>query len=178
MALTGIRRGETAGLRWGDLDLDGGLLYVKRSVQSVGGALHVSEGRKTANAVRVIGLVPQLQELLTRHKMREAERFWANGLTFGEEAPVFATWTCTPRSPHTFSTRFQAAVERAGVRPVPLHSLRHLMVTQAQMNPVVSQIILGKVVGHANAGVSRMYTHADAEAARLVADAVADRLLA
>ncbi len=176
MALTGIRRGEAAGLRWGDLDLDNGLLHVRRSVQSVSGVLHVSEGGKTANSVRIVGLVPQLQELLTRHKMREAERFWANGLTFGDESAVFATWTCTPRSPHTFSTRFQAAVKRAGVRPVPLHSLRHLMVTQAQMNPVVSQNMLGKVVGHANSGVSLRYTHADAEVAHLVADAVAARL--
>ncbi|MFL2925838.1 MAG: tyrosine-type recombinase/integrase [Actinomycetes bacterium] len=120
---------------------------------------------------------PQVVELLSRHKAREAERWWSNGLVFGEEAPVFATWTCTTRSPHTFSTRFQSAVKRADVRPVPLHSLRHLMVTQAQINPVVSQNMLGKVVGHANAGVSRIYTHADAEAAHMVADAVADRPL-
>jgi hypothetical protein len=39
MALCGLRRGETAGLRWSNLDLDAGLAYVTRQVQCVKGVL-------------------------------------------------------------------------------------------------------------------------------------------
>lgn len=177
MLLTGIRRAEVAGLRWGDIDLDAGAILIARSVSSVDGVLHVSEGGKTENSRRVVALVPRLVELLTRHKMREVERFWANGKTFGGDAPVFATWYCTPRSPHTFSTRFQSAVKRAKVRPIPLHALRHLFVTQAQFDPQVSQTMLGKVVGHGSAQVTAGYTHADVESALRVVGPVAERLI-
>lgn len=173
MAVTGLRRAEAAGLRWGDIDLDACILNVQRSVSSVKGELIVSDGGKTANAVRMVGLVPEVRELLARHKMREAERFWANGRLFGDEGAVFATWTCTPRAPHTFSTRFQAAVKRAKVRPIPLHSLRHLAISQAQMSGGISQLMIGKVVGHSSAAVSSGYTHADAEVAQKVAVSMA-----
>jgi integrase len=176
MALTGIRRGEAAGLRWGDIDLDDALLHVRRSVQSVNGVMHVSEGGKTANARRTVGLVDRVSELLARHKMREAERFWANGLIFGDDSAVFAGWLCKPRSPHTISTRFQAAVKRSGVRPVALHSLRHFANTQAQFDPTVSATMLRMVMGHGSAIMTKAYTHADAEAAHLVAGSIADRL--
>jgi integrase len=169
MAVTGLRRAEAAGLQWGDIDLDESVLRVQRSVTSVKGELIVSDGGKTANSARIVGLVPEVRELLARHKMREAERFWANGRLFGDESAVFATWTCTPRAPHTFSTRFQAAVKRAGVRPIPLHSLRHLAISQAQMDPQVSQTMLGKAVGHASGSVTSGYTHVDAEVAQKVA---------
>lgn len=177
MALTGIRRGETAALRWDDLDLDAGVLAVNRSVASVDGVLHVNDGGKTANARRVVALVPLLTDLLARHRRREIERWLANGKALAGDSPVFATWFCSPRSPHTFSTRFQAAVRRSKVRPMPLHGLRHLHITEAQMVVGISQVMIGKVVGHSSAKVSAGYTHANAEAAHLVANAVADRLL-
>jgi integrase len=177
MALTGIRRGEAAGLRWGDVDLDAGLLHIQRSASSVDGRLVYSDGGKTENATRFVGLVPEVQTLLARHKMREVERFWANGKQFNDESAVFATWTCGPRAPHTFSTRFQAAVRRAGCRPMPLHGLRHLAITEAQHDPRVSQAMLGKIVGHGSASITAVYTHADQEAALKVADSIAGRLL-
>lgn len=177
MALTGIRRGEAAGLQWGDVDLDAGLIRIRRSLTSVNGELVFSDGGKTSNSARSVGLVPMLVDLLTRHKMREVERFWAHGRMFGEDSPVFATWICGHRAPHTFTTRFQAAVRRAKVRPMPLHGLRHLAITEAQHDPQVSQAMLGKVVGHGSAGVTAIYTHADQEAARKVAASIADRLL-
>lgn len=175
MAMTGIRRAETAGLQWGDVNLDLGIVHVQRSHSMVDGKLVVSQG-KTANAQRIVGLDPRLVELLTRHKMREAERFWAMGYTFGTETPVFATWTCSPRAPHTFSTRFTAAVRRAKVRRVPLHCLRHLAITQAQHDPQVADGMLRKVVGHASPKVTAGYTHADAEAAHKVAQSIATRI--
>lgn len=177
MMLTGIRRGEAAGLVWDDIDLDAGTLLVSRSVSSVDGVLHVSEGGKTVNARRMVALVPALTELLTRHKNRSREALWAQGKPFGGASPVFGTWFGKPRSPHTFSTRFQQAVKRAKVRPMPLHGLRHLHITEAQMVDGISQTMIGLVVGHASVTTTRGYTHASQEAAQKVASAVADRLL-
>lgn len=83
MALTGIRRGEVAGLVWDDIHLDEGTLVVSRSMSMVNGVLHVSDGGKTVNARRMVALVPALTELLTRHKNRTREAMWAQGKTFG-----------------------------------------------------------------------------------------------
>ena len=60
---------------------------------------------------------------------------------------------------------------------MPLHGLRHLHITEAQMVDGISQTMIGLVVGHASATTTRVYTHASQEAAQKVASAVADRLL-
>ena len=68
-------------------------------------------------------------------------------------------------------------MKRAGVRPVPLHSLRHLAVTQAQFDPAVSQTMLRMVIGHGSDAMQKRYSHPDAEAALKIAQSIADRLI-
>ena len=90
---------------------------------------------------------------------------------------MLATWLCGYRAPHTFTTHIRAAVRWAKVRPMPLHGLRHLAISEARHDPKVSQTMLVKVVGHGSANVTAIHTHADHEAARKVADSIAGRLL-
>jgi integrase len=58
MALCGLRRGEAAGLRWSDLDLDAGLAYVTRQVQRVKGVLTPCP-LKTPASLREVALAPR-----------------------------------------------------------------------------------------------------------------------
>lgn len=48
---TGMRRGELLALRWGDIDLDAGVVSVERSVTQIGRELHYS-GPRTTNGAR------------------------------------------------------------------------------------------------------------------------------
>ncbi len=51
-AWRGLRRGEIAGLRWSDLDLDGGTLRVERNVTDVDGQVRVASPRPSAASGR------------------------------------------------------------------------------------------------------------------------------
>jgi integrase len=55
VALRGLRRGEAAGLRWSDLDLDAGTLTVTGQLQQLGGRL-IAGPPKTDAGSRVIAL--------------------------------------------------------------------------------------------------------------------------
>jgi Integrase len=56
-ATTGVRRSELLGLRWNDVDLHPGTLWVNRGLDAVAYELHESRG-KTANSRRRIDLDP------------------------------------------------------------------------------------------------------------------------
>lgn len=63
---TGLRAGELAGLRWGDVDLMRGVLHVRRSVRDVNGNLEVGD-LKTEQSRRTVSLPAFLKAMLTEH---------------------------------------------------------------------------------------------------------------
>jgi integrase len=67
LALTsGLRRGETLGLRWSNIDLDGAKLHVQETGVSYG-KVHVAKEPKTARSRRQIPLSPVALEALRAH---------------------------------------------------------------------------------------------------------------
>lgn len=70
-AWTGLRAGELAGLRWGDVDLIRGVLHVRRSVRDVNGKLVIGD-LKTANSRRTVSLPAFLVAMLREHLTSEA----------------------------------------------------------------------------------------------------------
>jgi integrase len=74
IALRGLRRGEAAGLRWCDLDLDGGAAVISQQLQQYDGRV-VSCRPKTRHSARVIALDRTTITALRQHRARqEAER--------------------------------------------------------------------------------------------------------
>jgi integrase len=72
-AMTGMRRGEILGLRWGDLDLNGARLSVHRTIVDVN--YHVFESTPKGNAARSIDLDTETVRLLgTYRSVPERER--------------------------------------------------------------------------------------------------------
>jgi integrase len=67
----GLRRGELLGLRWTDVDLDGGELHVRQAVQRVGGELRFTEP-KTRHSRRTIPLPALAVDALQQHNARQA----------------------------------------------------------------------------------------------------------
>lgn len=123
-ALLGLRRSEVLGLRWEDLDLEGGFLSVRRGLQRIDGKLLVLPP-KTARSRRTIPLPPVVVEKLKTHQeQQQAER-----ATLGEKWPtqgyVFTTPIGTPIDPDNCSKLVRAALKQAGVRNVRLHDFRH-----------------------------------------------------
>ncbi|HEX6490806.1 MAG TPA: tyrosine-type recombinase/integrase [Gaiellaceae bacterium] len=117
-ALSGLRRGELLALRWRDVDWQAGLIRVRRSYTR--GQFGPPKSRRGSRAVP---LAARLAAELERHYRRSQFR--------ADEDLVF----CHPQlgsvyDPAKLRKRFCAAVERAGLRPVRFHDLRHTFGTR------------------------------------------------
>ncbi len=74
VALRGLRRGEAAGLRWGDLDLDAGTLTVTGQLRQPGGRMAAAPPKSDAGR-RVIALDQTTIRALREHRLgHQAER--------------------------------------------------------------------------------------------------------
>jgi site-specific recombinase XerD len=127
IGLRGLRRGEACGLRWSDVDLDAGLLFVVRNRTTAG--YEVFEGDpKTAAGVRGIALDRRTVAVLRAHRAAQEaarERRLAAGKLWVDSGYVFVRKDGSPLHPSYASTRFRLLIARTGMPPVRLHDLRH-----------------------------------------------------
>jgi|HubBroStandDraft_6_1064221.scaffolds.fasta_scaffold00002_22 integrase len=127
---TGLRRGELLGLRWTDLDLDGGRLSVRRSIELVDGQRR-EKPPKTTRSARTLSLAAFVVDTLRRQKKEQLERFrvsLADDLAARrcqEAAYVFDRADGSLWKPDSFSWSFAALIRRAKLPKVRLHDLRH-----------------------------------------------------
>lgn len=93
MLLTGVRPGEAAGLCWDAVDLDAGLLTVRRAVRREHGAARVVDELKTSSSWRTIALpVPAVDVLRTQRRvvagLKLAASTWHKGAGGGLVFPT------------------------------------------------------------------------------------------
>ena len=82
IATTGIRRGEACWLTWDDVDVDAGLMTIRRSMRVDHGELFVKSSKSTAGH-RTIGLDPVTVEALHSHQHVQAQEVAAAGRRSG-----------------------------------------------------------------------------------------------
>jgi integrase len=86
---TGMRQGELLGLKWGDVDLDEGVVRVRRTVWK-----GMSTAPKTAKANRSISLTEMAKETLKEQREKDGNSEW-----------IFSTRNDTPVSCHNLINR-------------------------------------------------------------------------
>lgn len=175
-AFTGMRRAEIVGLRWQDLDLEAGRLAVRQTLVAVGYEI-VKSSPKTHQA-RTIDLDSITVEKLRQHRERQAEDRQGWGDDYRDEDLVFAREDGSPVHPHSFSQTFERVVARSGLRPIPLHGLRHTHATVGLSLGVPAKVISERL-GHEDVAFTlKQYAHVlpgmQADAARRIASAVMD----
>ena len=126
-ANTGMRRGELAGLHWGDVDLDAATLSINRSLVSVGYELHESRG-KTRTSRRCIDLDSITVQVLRDWKARRAAEGPSSEVDDGD-AHVFAQSNGAVTHPQLISDAFKRKVRTSGLPKIRLHDLRHTHAT-------------------------------------------------
>lgn len=136
---TGLRRGELQGLRWQDINFENKSLTVRHSWCSVKYALLAPKGNRT----RTIPLSHDVVELLRRRKESEGLVFKVNGTVF---------------QPVTLGKQLALACERAGLRKVTLHVLRHSYASHLAMKGVPIAVIQ-QLLGHTDIKVTMRYAH-------------------
>ena len=145
---TGLRRSEVLALQWRDVDLEKGVLSVRRSLVRLTGGRHSLSEPKSGHG-RAVPLVAQSRELLL--SMRDGAA--------GEMDFVFRRGDGTPLRPHTVTQAFRRARTRAGLEGLRLHDLRHThasLLLQAGTHPKV----VSERLGHAKVGITLdTYSH-------------------
>lgn len=159
-ATTGLRRGELAGLRWSDMDLDAGRLHVRRSLKNDIEGGWVLGPTKT-HQIRRIPLDDFTLSVLRAHRSR-VER-WASdaGVEVADDGYAFTRDPSArePSKPDGLSHSFGALCRAAGVRGVSLHTLRHFSASMLIASGRDVRTIAGRL-GHSDATTTlRVYAH-------------------
>ena len=116
---TGMRLGELLGLQWGDIDFNGRFIEVRRNL--VAGRLTTPKSGKSRRVDMSTQLSTTLRKLLTERKEEKLRRGW-------QEMPpwVFCTPEGGPLDGDNLRHRvFYRVLEKAGLRRVRFHDLRH-----------------------------------------------------
>lgn len=175
----GLRQGEVLGLKWEDVDLDGGFLVVRRSrhrpqyahgcVDPCGrkAAGYCPQRRRTNPEVsttksragrRAVGLPEQLVDLLGAHlKAQEAERE-AAGRRWVDDCLVFPDEHGRSPSHRRDWAEWKALLAEANVRDGRLHDARHTAATVLLILGVPERAVMG-LMGWSTTAMAARYQH-------------------
>jgi integrase len=133
-----LRKGECLGLQWGDIDFARRQLTVRHNLQRLrrvrrGDVVKEGEakterylGQPKGKKVHSIPLPTILVEALERRRIRQAEeRALAGAAWRGEGDYVFTSSVGTPLEPRNLDRIFKGICDRAGLRQIRFHDLRH-----------------------------------------------------
>lgn len=182
LIVTGLRRGEVLGLRWVDVDLDAGLLYVtgalkrsRRPTQTEGTPKTErkrDDETKSDAGTRVLVLTPSCVAVLRQVKeFQTLERSVVEG--YGDSGYIFTSSAGGPIEPRQLTKHFKEKVVPAvGLPPATrLHDLRHANITAmvtAGVDPKTAQ----ERAGHADIKMTLHYSHSNLDLQRAAAAAI------
>ena len=113
---TGTRPSEAAGLRWGDVGLDAGIVRITRSRH-----LWEDSAPKTAQAARTVELLPETVRLLDEMQ----------SLHLTPEMPVFTNTNGAPLEPNSFLKPWYACLRVLGIRQRGLYATKDTYISTA-----------------------------------------------
>lgn len=205
-ATTGMRRSELAGVEIDDVALRqrclacdatasidddhchacGETTFESRGTVAIGPTRIVVAGRatdsdgKTDAAQRSISVDPITAGLLYAHLKQLRHERTEFGSAYPSHRKLMTMPDGTLPHPDTITVWFNRLVDRAGVRRIRLHDVRHSFATIARDAGINTKIISDRI-GHANENVTRqIYLHRstglDGEAADTIARLIADAL--
>ncbi|WP_244938473.1 tyrosine-type recombinase/integrase [Actinomadura madurae] len=148
IALRGLRRGEAAGLRWVDVDLEHGTATISQQLQRRHGRLQACPP-KTAHSARVIALDRTTITALRAHRDRQQAEAAAYGKRYRDSGHVFTNLNGDPASPGWLTHIFQKMLAEHRLPPVRLHDLRHGAATLALAAGVELKVVQD-MLGHSS----------------------------
>lgn len=146
--VTGARAGELLSLRWADVDLEAGLVRL----------------RKTKNGDK--RPAPLAGEALKLLKARSKVRRIDNDLVF---------YNKHTGGPYNYRQHWAAVKKTAGVTNFRFHDLRHLAASELAMAGV-SLMQIGEVLGHRSAQMTKRYSHYSDQAIKGLGAVLSERI--
>lgn len=152
----GLRRGEILGLRWKDIDLQGGLVFIRQVRTTIAHRVVIKQpktagSRRTLTISSLKGLLALLREL-RRLRVRQDH-------LCGPDDYVVLDTRGQPWHPNSMTTTFTHFVAACGLPPITLHGLRHTFASMAS-NARVPMYQISRAMGHSSpVTTQRIYTH-------------------
>ena len=146
--MAGLRQGEALGLRWSDVDLDAGLMWVTRTMARVKGEW-VEGTPKSRRSTREIRMAAALTTALLIHR----------GDMWKPDDYVFPGKDGDPVMPKVDHDLWKGACRRAGVPEVPLHGARGTLETML-IHAGVTMTDSAAMLGHDPVTAARHYARA------------------
>ena len=155
---SGLRQGELFGLRWPDVDLDAGTLYVRHALQRIDGTLTLVEPKTTLSR-RTVTLPGSAIAALRVQKDRQVFERAMAGDRWREGGYVFTSTIGTPLEPSNVSHRLHALLKAADLPHQRFHDLRHCNASLLLAGGVAPRTIMG-ILGHSQISLTmNTYAH-------------------
>ncbi|MEX2551845.1 MAG: site-specific integrase, partial [Actinomycetota bacterium] len=143
-----MRKGETLGLRWKDVDLERGHLTVNQTLISVGYQLRFGTP-KSFSGGRTLDLDAKTVHILRAHRTKQSEERLAWGPTYVDSGLVFTRENGELIHPDAFGRAFKRLVRESGVSPIRFHDCRCTCASLA-LQAGVNILVVSKRLGHAS----------------------------
>jgi integrase len=172
----GLRRGELCGLRWADLDANGGGLTVRQTVIEVSRSEvppaslvcpacrqeHVGrffKRPKSRASRRWVPLAAPAQAALARHRLAQRKEREFLGVDYQDHDLVFCDFAGLPLRPGGVTAAFERHVKACGLPVVRLHDTRHGACSLLLAGGVPIEVVQ-MILGHSSPAVTRkVYAH-------------------
>ncbi len=151
----GLRRGETLGLSWEDVDWEASTVQVRRQVQQINAKVVVSDYTKTDAGRRTLPVPHTLLERLRAHWQNQQEERALMGAPWNERDLIFPTETGAPVSPSNLLRHYRLLLRCAGLPSVRLHDLRHTCATL--LGERIGDRVIAAILGHTPGTVTARY---------------------
>lgn len=161
LVTTGIRRGELAGLQWGDIDMAAGVLEIRRGVTYTPASGIQVDTTKTDCGLRTIPVMPSVVrelEALRKQVQRDNPRVV---ITQAYLFPRKGATIFTPRAPDSITRTVKRFMRRHGLRDMSPHDLRHTCATLLLKQGADIKSVQD-ILGHADASTTlNFYVQSD-----------------
>jgi integrase len=159
LALTaGLRRGELAGLRWSDVDLDREAIAI-RVQRTTDADSKVVEKEPKGTSRRVVQVGPDVVAALRSHRTAQLAERLAAGPAWTDSGRVFVDEAGKPYHPGRLVRLFRRLCEQVGAPPIRLHDLRHTCATVLLVGGTHPKVVQERL-GHASITITMdTYSH-------------------
>ncbi len=132
---TGLRRGELLALRWQDLDLENGRIFVNQTVARVRDENGPRKTKleynppKTEKSKASVPIPENIVWELVKHQIRQQEEKDFFGKEYRDNGLVFCNENGGQLDPRAFTRRYERLLKKAGIPKTSFHNLRHTFAT-------------------------------------------------
>ena len=177
LLITGARRGEVLGLKWGKVDFERNRVHICNNVLYASDCGIYEDTPKTATSDRYISLPAETMQLLRQYRVWQSGERLRLGGYYQDQGFLFAQDSGKPMHPDNVNTWLRSFSKRHGLPHINPHAFRHSMASLLYFNGVDS-VSISKRLGHAQVSTTaNIYAHVMEAADKKNADILASVLL-